>query len=121
MPRSPAPQWRRRKEPILDHLWHASIDNAGGTPDENGHYAELVYAGCDTKERAKEIKQALFRARKYLPFSGRAWIVKNGDTFDVHFHAITEAAAKKYMLEHYGPDRTKWPYSPFRKDANYNT
>ena len=62
MPRAPAPQWHRRKEPVLDHYLQASVDQCGGQYDENGHYALLVYSGCETRDRAKEISQALYRA-----------------------------------------------------------
>lgn len=88
---------------------------------ETGHYGELVYAGCPTRERAQEIRRALFRSGKHVGCSVSAKIVKNGEVFDVHFKAIDKTMAKQYMLDHYGEDRTKWPYSPYRKDPNYNT
>jgi hypothetical protein len=122
MPRSAAPEWRRRKEPILDHLLHASVAHVNGVyHPETGHYGELVYAGCPTRDRAKEIKQALFRAGKHTGHSVTAWIVANGDAFDVHFKAIDKTKAREYMLQHYGSDRSKWPYSPYKRDINYNT
>lgn len=120
MPRAASPQWKRRKEPILDHLLHASVAHANGVHDERGRYGELVYAGCDTRERAKEIRQAIFRAGRYTGHSVSATVVRNGDHYDVHFRAINKTHAKQYMIERYGADRTKWPYSPFRKDPNFD-
>lgn len=122
MPRSAAPEWRRRKEPILDHLLHASVAQVNGVMNpETGHYGELVYSGIESRERAAEIKRALYRAGKHTGHSVSARIVPDGDQFSVHFRAIDKTLAKKYMIDHYGTDRTKWPYSPFRRDPNYNT
>jgi hypothetical protein len=36
-------------------------------------------------------------------------------TFQIHFKAIDKVFAKKYVLEKYGSDVNKWPYSPRRK------
>jgi len=88
---------------------------------ETGHYAELVYAGCDTRERATEIKRALFRSGKHVGVSVSARVIKNGTVYDVHFKAIDKTMAKQYVLKHYGSDRSKWPYSPFKRDPNFNT
>jgi hypothetical protein len=115
MPRGAAPPWRQRKEPILDSHLQASVTQANGVHDELGHYAELVYAGCATRDRAKEIQQALHRAGNHLGFSVSARIEKNGDEWQVRYKAIDKAHAKKYILEKYGNDRSKWPYDPRRK------
>lgn len=116
MPRAPAPQWHRRKEPILDSHLQASVDQAGGTYDDQGHYALLVYAGCETRERAKEIVQALHRAGSHLKLSVSTKTVKAEDgTFQVHFKAIDKVFAKRYVLEKYGNDVSRWPYNPRQK------
>jgi hypothetical protein len=116
MPRGPAPQWRTRKEPILDAHIRASVDQVKGVHDELGHYGLLVYAGCETRERAKEIVQALHRSGRHLGFSVSAKVVKAEDgTHQVHFKAIDKTMAKKYMLEKYGTDVSRWPYNPRRR------
>jgi hypothetical protein len=113
MPKAGPPPWRKRKEPITDDILRASIDQAGGVYDANGHYAELTYAGCPTRERAAEIKQALYRSGKYVKVSVATQIVKADDgTFSVVFKAIDKAVARKYVLEKYGTDRSQWPYDP---------
>lgn len=122
MPRSAAPEWRRRKEPILDHLLHASVAQVNGVYHPvTGHYGELVYTGIDTKERAAEIKRALFRSGKHTGHSVSAKVEKAGEGYLVRFKAIDKNMARKYILDHYGDDRSKWPYSPFKRDSNYNT
>ena len=121
MPRSQAPPWKQRKEPVLDHLVLASVEHAGGTPDERGRYKTLHYRGIDTRDRAMEIQRALYRAKRHTGYSVHAHIEQDGDTYRVVFMAIDPVGAKRYMLERYGPDRTKWPYSPRRGDPNFNT
>lgn len=123
MPRSGSPQWRKRKEPVLDHLWHASIQQAGGVHDDHGHYAELVYNGIETRARADEIKRALFRARRYVAggISGYAIVERDGNGYRVRFRAINKLHAKQFMLDHYGDDPNKWPYSAKPGRPNYST
>jgi hypothetical protein len=122
MPRAAKPEWKRRKQPILDHLWVASINQAGGQHDDNGCYQELFYTGIESRQRAAEIKRALYRARKYVAggISGYAYVEKDGDGYKVRFCAINKTHSYKYMLEKYGSDRTKYPYSPWSKDPNYD-
>lgn len=111
---------------MLDHLVLESINQAGGTcHPETGHYAKLVYKGCETKERAEEIKRALFRSAVYMHKHGHAnvsmsaKIVRRGNEWDVEFLAINKEHAQAYVVRKYGEDRTKWPYSPRRGDRNY--
>ena len=107
---------RQRKEPILDTHLQASIDQASGVHDENGHYATLVYTGCDTRERAKEIVRALHRSGQHMGLSVSATVHPADDgTFNVQYKAIDKAHARAYVLAHYGPDRSKWAYDPRRK------
>lgn len=121
MPRSGTPPWRKRREPILDHLLHASVAQVSGVyHPETGHYGELVYTGIETRERATEIKRALFRAGKHTGHSVSAKVEKNGDEYQVRFKAIDKNKAKEYVLQRYGTDRSKWPYSPRRGDINYD-
>lgn len=120
MPRSPAPQWRQRKEPILDDYARASISLANGKHDEDGHFATLQYRGCQTREHAKEIAQALRRTKKYTGYTVVPRIKPADDgTFIVEFFAVHPSYSQKYIVEKYGPDRTKWPYSVFKGDPNY--
>ena len=121
MPRSPAPLWRMRKEPVLDELVMESIRQAGGHghfDPETGWYATLVYRGCATRERAMEIRQALFRAAGYLHKHGAASVsmaakvIKDGDEFAVEFRAVDKDKARQYILSKHGPDISKWPYDP---------
>jgi hypothetical protein len=121
MPRGPSPGWTRRKEPILDDHLHASIAQANGVHDENGHYAEILYTGCATRDRAKEIRQALFRSASYINRKGilpkqisvSANVEKAADgTWTVRYQAHDKTHAMAYMIEHYGPDASKFPYRP---------
>lgn len=114
MPRGPAPGWRARKPPFLDSHILASAQAADMNP-ETGHYGELVYTGCKTRERAAEIKQALFRAAKRQGYSVTAEIEKKRGEFQVRFTAIDKKLARRYIIEKYGSDRSAWPYNPRRK------
>jgi len=117
VPRGPAPQWKRRKEPILDDYLKASVDQVNGAHDERGWYGLLVYAGCENYERAKEIKRALYRSGLHTGYSVWAEIVKAGDgTWQVHFRAISKKHARAYVVNKHGTDRSQWPYDPRRKE-----
>jgi hypothetical protein len=114
----------QRKQPDLSQYVQASIDRANGVFDpETGHYAELIYAGIETPERAKEIRQALFRAAGYLKVSMNASVEKYTEEkthlYRVRYKAINKAHARAYILAKHGPDRAAWPYSPRKGDSNY--
>lgn len=114
MPRASAPQWRQRKEPITDEHLQKSIDGKADDQDRViWHGMEILYAGCETRERANEIRQALFRSAYHLKVSVSAEVEKQPDgTYAVRFQAHSKAAAKKYMLERYG-SKENFPYNPF--------
>jgi hypothetical protein len=113
MPRAGAPLWKRRLEPILDAHLQASVSQAGGVHDSGGHYATILYTGCDTRDRAKEIVRALHRSGYHLGLSVAAAVKPAVDgTFNVEYHAIDKAHARAYVLAKYGPDRSKWAYDP---------
>jgi hypothetical protein len=115
MPTAGPPPWRVRKEPILDAHLQASVDQAGGIYNEEGHYAMVVYAGCADRARAQEIKTALYRSARHLGYSLAASIVKAPGppvTYQVHYKAIDKTFAKKYVLARYGPDKENWPWNP---------
>lgn len=131
MPRGPAPAWRARKPPVVDDWILASVNQAGGLgahhPD-TGHYADLVITEFTTKEEAIEWRQALFRCAHYLNRTGRAPVsmsakvvkhgkkcTKKGCIFHVEFRAVDKTLARKHVLDRYGPDRSKWPYDPRRR------
>lgn len=122
MPRSSVPQWRQRKEPILDAHIQASVAQSNGQyHPETGHYATLIYAGIETKERADEIKRALHRCATYLGYSMSAKVQKVANGFQVEYRVIDKTMAKKHVLEKYGPDRSKWPYDPRRRNPKVNS
>lgn len=110
----------------MDAYILASINQAGGKHHpETGHYATLKYTGCDTRERAQEIKRALHRSAMYLhrrkiaSVGMHAEIVKDGDTYTVEFRAVDKALARKHVIEKYGEDPNKWPYFA-RRRGNQN-
>lgn len=115
MPRGPAPPWRARKQPVLDHYIQASIDRAGGRHDDRGWYAELHITGLADHDEAAEHVRALHRSARYLGHSVHAKAVRHGGGYKVIFTAISKVHARKYVLEKYGADRAKWPYDPRRQ------
>lgn len=120
MPRGPAPGWRQRKPPVLD-AWVLSSVQRKPRPAADGHHAELHIAGLATREEAREHVRALHRSARYLTkysehdIGIRAHIHKAGGGYKVQFWAVDKTAAKKYILDTYGPDRSKWPYDPRRR------
>lgn len=102
------------KQPDCTAHIRASIDQAGGTHDERGWYATLRYAGCDTRERAVEVKNGLFRAARRAKVSVFTKIEPDADgTWHVEFTAVSKDHARAYVVRTYGKDTASWPYNPF--------
>jgi hypothetical protein len=116
---------RPLKQPILDDHVLASVNCTDGAYDtETGHYGEIRYVGCASRDRAKEIVQGLHRAAKRQEVSMAARIESAGvdeepGTFTVIYSAVNKQHARAYVLAKYGSDRSKWPYSPIKGDVNY--
>lgn len=121
MPRGPERQWRRQREPLLDPHIAASI--AGGQDPTTLHYAELTEDEINGQairdaEVARELKAALYRAARRANVSLVARVEKRADgSYQVRFKAVDKAAGRAYMIQRYGPDRTKWPYNPRTPNA----
>jgi hypothetical protein len=115
---------RPLKEPVMDSFVQASVDQAGGVFDPaTGWYANVHYTGCADESRAKEIVQGLHRAARRIGVSIAAKAHKpdsiHPDGWYVEYWAVDKAMARKYVLEKYGKDRSKWPYSPIKGDRNF--
>lgn len=122
MARGPQRPWRLQQEPLLDAHIAASV--AGGQDPATLHFSELTEDEINGQqirdaEAARQLKNALYRAaRRYnltasTKVSLSAKVEKRADgTYQVRFRAIDKAAGRAYMIQRYGPDRTKWPYNP---------
>jgi hypothetical protein len=104
----------------MDDYIHAAIQLAGGAHHpETGAYGTLHYRGIETRERANEIKRALFRSASYMTkwkiadVSMSATVHPADDgTFYVEFTPFNKAHARAYVVGKYGTDRSKWAYDP---------
>jgi len=117
MPRGPAPQWRRRVEPVLDAELQASIDQSNGECDPaTGWYSTLHYAGCADYDRAKEIKRALYRSARHFKVSLTTKIFRADDgTFTVEFTAISKAHGQAYIAAKAQGDPSRLAYNPHKR------
>ena len=110
----------------MDEHIHTAISAVGGVHHpETGAYGTLHYTGCETRERAKEIVQALFRSASYMhkhkvaAVSVSATVHPADDgTFYVAFTVYNKAHALAYIVGKHGTDRSKWPYDPRRTKAD---
>ncbi len=123
MPRGSAPAWRQRKPPVLDSWILASISQAGGRyHPETGRYATLYITGLADREEAKEYVRALHRCGVYLTkyaiadVGVHAEIKRSAGAYSVAFAAVDKAMARKHIIDTYGPDRSRWPYDPRRRN-----
>ena len=128
MPRSPVPEWRKRKEPILDHYVLASIEQAGGLGKHDpvsGHYGTLLVRELADREEAAEYVRALNRAALHLRRYQVADVGMSGpdgthgaEGYQIRFRADRQdRSPRQHVLRRYGPDRSKWPYDPRRRQT----
>lgn len=111
MARRPIHAMKPRKGPILDHYVQASIE--GGMNDE-GHYAELVYAGVEDQDRAIEIRRALFRSAKHLGVSLKCDVETDAaGIHHVRFKAIDKAVARAHIARQAQGDPSRLAYNPY--------
>jgi len=112
----------------MDDYIRASIREAEGKcHPETGHYATLTIGGIESLAEAREIVRALHRSA--------LWLHKNaglncsvsakprklpGGGYAVEFKAVDKDYARAYMVKQYGPDMSKWPYSPHRRHPNFD-
>jgi hypothetical protein len=118
MPRADAPEWKRRKEPILDAELQAAIDHVGGQHDPaTGWYATLHYTGCESRDRAKEIKRALYRSAYHLKVSLTTRIFQAPDkTWTVEFTPINKQHGRDFIAKQSGGDPSKLAYNPYTRN-----
>lgn len=115
MGRTPIHQMKPRKGPILDHYVQASIERG---MDEAGHYGELVYAGVEEEERAREIRRALFRSAKHLGVSLKADLERDAaGAWAIRFRAIDKAIGRAYIRQKTGGDPSRLDYNPYVRQA----
>lgn len=128
MPRGPAPEWRRRREPITDDWIMASVTQAGGLGKhhpETGWYATLVINDLADKEEADEYRKSLYRCAHHMSRNNVAPLSMSADravrnangTYSITFRAVDKTLARAHVLARYGNDRSKWPYDPRRRGA----
>jgi hypothetical protein len=134
MPRGPAPAWRARMPvtvngiPVataqeVDAYIIASVNQAGGKHHpQTGHYATLFIRDFATREEATAWRQALFRCAHFLARRRIADVSmkaspprRKGNGWEIEFCAVNKTLARKFVMETYGPDRSKWPYDPRRR------
>jgi hypothetical protein len=119
MAKGPPPAWTSR-DCTMDHLVAAAIDHGLGKP--------LTYAGIETIERARDIKQGFYRCCRHRKISG--WVewkhsgrltTKSADwppdkepdgTYTLVLNTATKSQARKRHIQKYGTDRNAWPYNP---------
>jgi len=119
VPKGPPPAWTSR-DCRFDHLVAAAIDQGAGKP--------MTYTGIETPERAKDIKNGIYRCARHRQLSvwvewlhsGR-WTTKSADwppdkdaggTYSLRFTVSTKTQGRKRHIAQYGTDRANWPYNP---------
>lgn len=126
MPRGPGAPWRARKQPVADSYILASIEEAGGAGSHDpktGFYAWIILR-MDPGDDIDEWHRALRRAAVYLHSHGIADIgvhvekKRDGRGRYLRYVAINKAHTYAYMVSHYGPDRSKWPYDVHARGGN---
>lgn len=124
MPRGPGAPWRARKQPVADSYILASIEQAHGRYDPDSGFYAWVVLRMDPGDDIAEWHRALRRAAVYLHKHGIAdvgvHVEKKRDARGryLRYVAINKNHTYRYMLDHYGADRTKWPYDVHARGGN---
>jgi hypothetical protein len=91
--------------------------NGEHNPD-TGWYATMHHTGCETRERAKEIKQALYRSARHLKVSLATDIVRAKDgTWTVAFTPIHKDYGRAYTKAQANGDPSKLAYNPYTRNS----
>lgn len=118
MPKSKPPGWSARRDCRFDPLVQAAVAAGLGVI--------AVYGGCDSEERAHEVRRGIYRCANHRGLSveaGKSTPAEPGDmgvhktaggTWEVRFRLYDKRKARARMIERYGTDRSKWPYDPRR-------
>lgn len=110
------PALRHKLPRLTEHVQHC-INQCEGTPHpETGKMGELTIAGCETRERADDLKKQAHRAARDFGVSVSCKVERaDDDTYSVTLQVFHKDYARKYMVDKYGPDANAWPYRPGRK------
>lgn len=108
MPRGPAPAWNQRAPHTVEAA--PMVDAAC----KLGFEVELRWAGIETHERARTLKNGLFNAAKLHkpPVSVSCEIVQEGKTWTIKFKLHDKRTGRAHVVSKHGTDRTQWPYDP---------
>ena len=119
MPKGSPPAWTQR-DCRMDHVVCAVAGAGMGKP--------FTYQGIETPERAKDIKQGVYRCAYHRGLSAHvAWLHSGRQTsvsadwppdrqpdgtYQLIISIFTKAQARKRHIATYGTDRANWPYNP---------
>lgn len=108
------------------HRWDCSQDHLVMAALQQGYGRELVLAGLESFERADQVRKGIYRCARHRRISAEAGparvvddpgamgIHKNGRTYSLRFKVHRKRDGRRHLLEHHGPDRSRWPYDPRR-------
>lgn len=110
MPRGPAPSWTAaaphtiRARPYVERTFKLF-----------GYEAEVTWAGLATRDEAVQCKRGLHNAARLhkpaVSISGEIEPDGNGQ-WRIKFTLHNKKAARAYIVNKHGPDRSAWPYNP---------
>ena len=76
----------------------------------------MHHTGCETRERAKEIKRALYRSARHLKVSLTTEVFQAADkTWTVAFTPINKAHGRAFIAAQSGGDPSKLAYNPYAR------
>ena len=119
MPKGPPPGWTSR-DCRFDHVVAAVIGQ--------GLDKTVTYAGIETTDRAKDIKQGIYRCGRHRNVSvSVAWLHSGRETtksdqwppdrepdgtYTLRITIYTKAKGRKHLITTKGTDRAGWDYDP---------
>lgn len=111
--------WDQLDQPFLVPARYTPDKQAAAEMMRLLYLSARYYCSCGVRHCVREGSTVAGCPRGGQRISCKADVVKDGKGgWRTQFRFRDKRDGQRYMIEHYGPDRSKWPYDPYAKRAS---